>query len=354
MKIKLAILEEDKAYLNRLMTVFQTKYADKLEVYSFTSKEAAYETLAANKIDIFLASEGFEIDRKDIPSRCGFAYLTESAGIESLRNEQVINKYQRADLIYKHILGIFSENAAEITGVSMKLGEGSKVLAYVSASGGTGASTMAAACVIRFAKMGKKVLYLNLEQFGSADVFFQGEGSGNFGEIIYAIKSKKGNLSLKLESTVKQDASGVFFYSATPMALDMAELSSEEIRGMITNTRMCGEYEYIILDMDFSLEKPQIDILCECNQVIFVNDGSPASNVKLERVMASMQILDEQNEWNLLMRCNILYNRFSSKTSETVEIPDIRQLGGIKRYEGYGVEQLLQELAKIEVFDGLL
>ena len=36
MKIKVALLDKDKEYLNRLTGVFNTKYADKLEVYSFT------------------------------------------------------------------------------------------------------------------------------------------------------------------------------------------------------------------------------------------------------------------------------------------------------------------------------
>lgn len=36
MKIKLAILDKDTAYLQRIVSVFNNKYADKLEIYSFT------------------------------------------------------------------------------------------------------------------------------------------------------------------------------------------------------------------------------------------------------------------------------------------------------------------------------
>lgn len=38
MKIKVALLDKDKEYLDRLTGVFNTKYADKLEVYSFTDE----------------------------------------------------------------------------------------------------------------------------------------------------------------------------------------------------------------------------------------------------------------------------------------------------------------------------
>ena len=69
--------------------------------------------------------------------------------------------------------------------------------------------------------------------------------------------------------------------------------------------------------------------------------------------MASMRILEEQNDWKLLIRCSILYNRFSSRTSEKAVVSDVREVGGIKRYEGYTVEQLLRQLAEEEVLDKL-
>ncbi len=122
---------------------------------------------------------------------------------------------------------------------------------------------------------------------------------------------------------------------------------------MIANIKMCGAYDYIILDMDFSLEKSELEILRECAQIVMVGDGSPTSNRKLERVMASMRILEEQNDWKLLIRCSILYNRFSSRTSEKAAVSDVREVGGIKRYEGYTVEQLLRQLAEEEVLDKL-
>ena len=39
MKIKLLILDKDKSYLNRIASVFYTKYPDKFEIYTFTEQE---------------------------------------------------------------------------------------------------------------------------------------------------------------------------------------------------------------------------------------------------------------------------------------------------------------------------
>ena len=46
MKIRLALLEKDQSYLNRIVSAFSTKYADKFEIYSFTDPGVALATLA--------------------------------------------------------------------------------------------------------------------------------------------------------------------------------------------------------------------------------------------------------------------------------------------------------------------
>lgn len=353
MKIKLALLENDLIYLKRIVDVFNTKYADKLEIYSFTDMSVAISALEQNKIDVFLADEAFEIDRSFIPERCAFAYLVDSSDIESVRNESAICKFQKADLIYKRILSVFSENAAEITGLHADGNTNGRVIAFVSPSGGTGCSTAAAACAVKAAQKGKKVIYLNLEKFGSADVFFSADGTGDMSEIIYAIKSKKANISLKFESTVKQDISGVYFFSAPKNALDIAELDTDEIKTLIADLKMFGGYDYIIADFDFSIDKDMLSVLNESDQLVFVSDGSANSNVKLERAIESLNIIEQQDGVKLLLRSFLLFNRVSSHTSSK-PVTGLRELGGIKRYEGFDARQLLGEISKLNVFDALV
>lgn len=351
MKIKVAIWDKDAVYLNRLESVFSVKYADKLEIYSFTDAEIALQELRGRRIDVFLAGESFPVETAQLPDGCVFAFLVEAMNVEMVRDIAAISKFQKAEMIYRQILGLFSEKAAAVTGIHM--GQGGRTIAFVSAAGGTGCSTAAAACAMHFAKNGKKALYLNLEKFGSSDVFFRSEGSAGLGDVIYAVKSRKGNLALKLESAVRQDASGVFFYSAAKLALDIAELSAGEIREMIGVLKMSGGYDYIILDMDFSLEEERLKILEECNLLLFVADGSAASNVKLERAVESLRVVEQQKDRKLLSRGGLLYNRFSSQTSHKAQVDDLKEFGGIRRYEGYEVQGLLSQLSEQSVFDAL-
>jgi len=353
MKIKLAILERDTSYLGKIVSVFNMKYGEKFEIYSFTDKDVALATLNQAKIDVLLADDGFEIDAAALPNRCGLAYLVESSDIDSVRGQRAIFKFQKAELIYKQILGVYAEKANDIGGVNFG-GDGCKMFIFSSPGGGTGNSTMAAACALHFAKVGKKTLYLNLEKFGGADIFFDAQGQADMSDVIYAIKSKKANLTLKLESCVRQDAQGVYFYAQSQIALDMMELGTEDILALVKELQMTGSYDYIILDMDFAADKNALSIFRKSHAVILVGDGSDLSNNKIQRAYKAIATMEQNADAPLTSRMALMYNKFSSKTSHTMEELGVRLLGGAPRYEHATPKQVVNQLAGMEMFDQII
>lgn len=352
MKIKLAILEKDSSYLNRIVTAFNAKYSDKLEIYSFTDEEIAVSTLEISKIDVLLANDLFNIDVTSLPKRCGFAYFVDSQDIESVRNQRAICKFQRADLIYKQILSIYSENAESISGLHVD--DNCKLLTFVSVSGGTGSSTVAAAAAIRYANAGKKVLYLNLERFGSSDIFFAGEGQADMSDIVFALKSKKANLALKLESSVKQDDRGVYFFSQPKIALDIIELTMEEIKILVSELQLMGSYDYIILDTEFSIDKAHLELYKKMSAIVMVGDGTEISNSKLYRAYVSLKTLEQGMDTPITNRMFTIYNKFSNKTSNVLDNIELINLGGAPRYEHATIQQILTQLSAMDMFDKIL
>lgn len=349
MKIKLALLESDQNYLNRIVSAFNTKYSDKLEIYSFTKVESAISALESSRIDVFVASDTFDIDITVLPKRCGFAYFVDSSDVDSVNNQRAICKFQKADLIYRQILSIYSENAGSVSG--MKFGDDTcKVIAFTSPCGGVGSSTMAAACALYYASKGQKTLYLNFEHFGSSDAFFSAEGQFDISDIIFALKSKKANLSMKMESCVKQDQRGVYFYSQSKVALDMLELGTDEIIRLITEAKLSGSYSYIILDLDFGIDKETLKILKQSNAVVWIGDGSEISNIKINRAYNALAILEQNAEAPILSRTVLIYNKFSNKSSKTVGDIDIRNIGGAPRYEHASTAQVLERLSPMDMF----
>lgn len=352
MRIKLAILEKDQSYLNRIVTAFNTKYSDKFEIYSFTDPSVAMSTLDSVKIDVLVADEVFEIDFTQIPKRCGFAYFVDSAGIDTLNNQRAICKFQRAELIYKQILSVYSENAGNVAGLKID-DHNTKIITFVSPCGGVGTSSMAAACAIFYASKGKKTLYLNLEKFGSSDAFFKAEGQFDMSDIIFSLKSKKANLALKLESCVKHDERGVYFYSQSKIALDMLELNAEDMLRLITELKISGSYDYIVLDMDFSMDKDILDVYRKTHSIVLVGDGSEVSNIKLFRAYNALVTKEQKKDSPITNRLSLVYNKFSNKTSQALDI-EIKNIGGAPRYEHATTEQVISKLSAMEMFGKII
>ncbi|WP_316608183.1 chromosome partitioning protein ParA [uncultured Ruminococcus sp.] len=353
MKIKLAILEKDIGYLNRIVSVFNQKYADKIQVYSFTTPEVTYKTLHDTKIDVLLASDFFDIDFSKIPSRCGFAYFVDYMDIETLNNQKTICKFQKADLIYKQILSLYSENAENITGLKIT-DEACKLIAFTSPCGGAGSSTVAAAAAMHFAAQGRKTLYLNLEKFGSSDTLFSGEGQFDFSDVIFSVKSKKSNLSMKMESCVKEDNNGVHFFSAPKQALDMLELHTEEMIRLISELELTGSYEYIVVDVDFSMDKEFLKFLKKFHSIIVTTTGTELSNNKLFRMYTALGVMEKNDDAPVLSRMAVLYNKFSNKTCKVLGDIELKSLGGIQRFDHATDRQVVEQISKMPVLDALV
>lgn len=349
MKIKLAILEKDAGYLNRIVSAFNVKYAEKLEIYSFTDYEIAMNNLEEMKINVFVANDYFDIDVDKIPKRCGFAYLTDSPEIESVKNQMAICKFQKADLIYKQILGIYSENADSISGLKLN-DDACKIVAFSSPCGGTGTSTAAAAYAIKSAREGKRVMYLNIEQYSSVDKFFFAEGQSGLSDIIYALKGKKANISLKIESCVKVDSRGVSFFSKAKLPLDLMEMGIEELKRLINEVELTGSYDIIVLDMDFGIDKKFIEIYKLAHNIVMVSDGSEIANEKIVDAYTALKVMEESMDTTITGRMVILYNRFSNKTGSLIEGIELKSLGGAPRYEHATVQQVLEQLSEKDIF----
>ena len=197
------------------------------------------------------------------------------------------------------------------------------------------------------------MLYLNLEKFGTADLFFAGQGNYDMSDIIFALKKQNVNLPMKLESCVRQDANGVYFYAATKLALDMMELNMAEILRLINELKISGGYDYIILDTEFGLDKETLKLYRQTQAVVLVGDGSAESNCKTERAFAALSTMEMNADMPLTSRMSFVYNKVSSKSGQSLNVSGMKILGGAPIYSGASVQQIRDQLATMDVFDAI-
>lgn len=352
MRIKLAILHSDAVYLNRLVSILSAKYHERLALYSFTEQETAMEAVAREKIDVFLADDVFGIPTEELPEKCGFAYFVDSPEVDTFKGAPAICQFQRAELIYKQILGVFSDALGE-TSVRNLYSGSAKVLIFSSPCGGTGTSSLAAACAVHYANAGKRCVYLNLEDYGSADEYFSGEGAFSISDVIYAVKSRRGSLTVKLESCLKRDPSGVLYFSGPKVALDMMELNAEDRKELVSALVDSGICDCVLVDMPFDLEKETRGIYALAHVLVWVCDGRSVSIRKTDRAFEALRLL-EQNGSNMLWeRVCLLQNKLSGETAAPVP-EGLRKAGGVSRIPGQQGGQLVGQLAASPAFDAIL
>lgn len=319
MKIKLAIVDNDENYVKRLINNLQVNYADKLEVYFFSGFDKFLSFYEMNRVHVVLVSENQEV-MEDLPENLIFAWLVSSNDIKAYQGKPAVGKFQKSELLYKEVLGLYADLENRLV---LKSGAKGKCVMFTSAQGGAGTSVLAAAYAVYMARMGKNPLYLNLDLLSNPSLYFQADGSTGFSELIYALKAKKGNLALKLESIVKRDSRGVQYFDVSKNANDMLELKLEDVELLMETINSMENVDCVIIDlpMDFGsicntmMEK-------HAGIVVWVNDGTMVGNAKL---MRCMEIINNQPKLKaeISSKMKILYNRFGS---------------GCEKQNGFGME----------------
>ena len=356
MQIRLVVGEQDRRYLDRLTMYLEKNYMNKLEIVTFSGPQLLLEYLSRQTADVILIDESFGLSAGEL-SQYGnrrLAVLSEKGNGVGTDGVRRIAKYQKTDLLYKDILDIYAEGG--VRPAFCKSGSSTGRLTLVTGfSGGTGASTFAAALAKNYALKGQKTLYLNLETTGMSSSFFSGSGAYHFEDVIFALKSQRTDISLKLESAARQDASGVYYFEPCTNAMYMLEMKKEDILKVLDALAAGAGYDSIIVDMDFRLSQEILEIMNRMSRIIVVQDGGETSNSKFLRTMEALRILEQQSEIHVSGAIELLYNRFSSSSSSNeipnISVPVIGKIPPIKHATGKEIIDYM--LTRQEIFKTL-
>lgn len=348
MKIRLGILESDERYTMRLINFFNTHYFDKLEIFAFSSVEKMEGYLQQHRIDILIADPQIELDTAKIQNFVTLAYFSDTPDVDTINHVRTICKYQKAELIYKEILGIYAElNTWEMS--YRRVNSGCPILTFVNGTGGAGATVVSAGCAMRMAFAGKKVMYLNLKESGLVASVFEAEGQFGLSDALYAVKSNRSNLNLKLESMMKKDNSGVYFLDDFKVMLDARDMLPPDQTILLKSVAGSGSYDAIVLCIDNRIDDKCKAALQESSAVVMVSDSTLEGNKKTLRRLEALKLDDEQLNNEIRKYLYVLYNKYGSAavTAQT----EVSVLGTIPRYQGVSSKQIAQEISKSNVFD---
>jgi cellulose biosynthesis protein BcsQ len=353
MKLRVAIVGGGSYYQEHLSNTVGNHYSDQLELYLFSDIEKAYDTLQSRKIDLFLVDEQIQLNETRVPKGCPVAYLTESTDTSGIKDKPAISKYQRISSFNRQLLRLYADS--DIDQRVFGGGGADRLVCFTSPMGGAGVTVMAAAYAIEAAAAGKKTLYLDLSRFGDSGVFFHQGDSDNFSEIIYALKNQQSNLILKINSTVQQDQeSKVFFFAPTKVALDNEELTTEDILKLIQTLQTMGDYQNLVIDIDFGLDDMTVGVLDLATTIVMVANGCDTGNSKLERALNALKIKDQDGSLRAMDRVILQENRCMGGTARIANTWELKTLKEFQEYRNFSAKQVIRQLVEQKHFQDLI
>lgn len=351
MKMKLVICTTDENYASRFVDYFNVHYGDKIELSQFTDVTLLKEYVLSKNVDICLLGiemiqEGIDIEMgKSVP-----VILAEDR--EEDLDTKIIFKYQKAEFIYKELLNVLADRKSGVKMFRRKNPGQARSYVFCSPSGGAGATTTAIAYAMNLAK-NKKVLYLNLQQFANSGTVLKGEGNGKFDDVIFALKSKRSNLEMKLESLVRTSKEKVCFYENCENPLDMQELSVDEIKMLLEELLSGGVYQEVVIDIDNCLRPLEIAVMEQVDHIVCVEGGYEENQMKFMKYYRCLEMIEKRNEKELADKVVLFYNKFSNKTSRDISGGLVTVIGGIPRFEGVQMAGIAGRAAVMDVFEEL-
>ena len=349
MKIKIAICTSDVQYSEKLVHYFEAHYYDKFTWNIFTELSFLVDFLRGNEADIVLVGREMADSVKDMAAKDKdervWAYLVDEEEDKLPDGSGRIRKYARADSIYRQLLDIYSHRTNIHYRSESVANSRTDIYAFVSAAGGVGTSTIACAMAQSYARF-EKVLYISLENTSAVQLAFEGENKAGMDEVIFALKSRRKALELKLASAVSRDKSGVYFLEECRNALDVMELSGEELKELLTTLGQIREYDKVILDVGNGLGEKEI--AC-AGRIVAILDESQVSASKFTRYIDTLQLIEEKQKADICSKMVLFYNKVLKQEDLPEQLCQVRVAGRFPRIENGTYEGVIGRIAGMEM-----
>ncbi len=271
--MKITVFHTDEYFVN-VFTAFLTRKRPDIELFCFTSEDAARQALAAGRTDLVLSEEGFLEDCAAGRSyiRLGMTtYMPKENGAGSL------NIYQRASVLLED----FNRIVSVCAGGKQEKTSGGRLLAVYSTEGGSGKTTVSYLTAVQAAKR-TKTAYWNLELLPVTDNLYQLEFPHTMEELMFERQNGSDIRSL-LYDTLRVNADGVYVMPSVQTCGNYRDMDSQLVNEFCSLMYQLG-IEQVIIDLPSGLSRFSDELLLGCSRIVWVFSDTPCGRKKEERV----------------------------------------------------------------------
>lgn len=284
-KITISLFTQDETYASYFIKynrqlVDENRYV--LAIY--TNLTTFKQAISNRKFDVLLTDE-LEIEF----AKGNFSeviYLSELAQNE----DKKIYKYRPIDNILSFAIAqYFESNQAMDNVINEDTGE--KIVTFYSGAGNEGKTTLALCLAKALTQFNKKVIYLNLEYRHTMNLYFKDEKQSSI-ELFYYLKNNLEKLTSKIESLkTKHFDTGIDYIYFPISPEEIRTLTKENIDELIQSIKRTNQYDYIIVDVDTTIDEKTERLLQISDQLFWVLDHTEKS------FYLSKYLLDHKLDW---------------------------------------------------------
>lgn len=356
MKIIVAICTTDTQYSERVSFYCQKHYYDKFSWNLFSDISYLAEFVERQAVDLILVGREMEEAASALAEKTGgesvWVSLVDDPDDEVPKDFSKIQKYARIDRIYRDLLEVYSGKEHIHYRSAAIANDKTTIIAFVSASGGVGTSTLAVAAAKYYARM-EKVLYVNLENIGVVRPVFAREKNVGMDEVIYTLKSRRKALELKLESAVSMDKSGVYFFEMGENPLDVISLTSEDMKELLMAAQQTKEYDRVILDVGNGLGEKDIACMTFAGRIVVTLEDSELAKDKLERYLKALQAVENMRKVDICSKMLLAYNKVLKQWELPESLFQVRVAGSFPKLENGTYDGIIARLSSMEMIHNL-
>lgn len=353
MWLRLLICTKDVTYAERLTSFFEREYGEKMEISVFSDIQYLQESEKCRSADVVLFGEEFEKEAAMVSRNMPWVWAVLADQIYEDRNDDIVRiaKYQRADMLYKAILDLYSqEGRVRHFAASNSNGNACRVYGFLSAGGGVGTTTVARAYAAKCASY-ERVLYLDMEILGFE--WNQEETEHGMDEILIALKSRRDILHIKLMSATSSTKEKVSVYAPCKDSLHLLEVTGEDVIRLINEIKGLGEYDKLILDIGNHFSERQFEMVRQADYLVYVAEDDDSGRKKYEKLCQIFQSLEQRDGVKLIRKMMIFRNKAVKKEQIHWSIQGTRECGWAPKIEGDSFEAVIDRIMQSDAFDNM-
>lgn len=300
MTARIVLAVRESQYIEPLLHyLHHSEYGEMLRITAFSRLDTFVEFMKGDEVPDAVAGDPSFIEAwlLDGRSTVPWAVLSETGELDgknggNLAGGKRIAKYQALPSLLESILQLCNLKRLRTAAVPR---EGTLLLGVVSASGGSGKTTVALNMAKQLGGLGLSVFYLNLESVDSSGLYLRMPGGNTPGleRLLYELKAGGGDEDKEGRGkpvwgnyAIRHDILRSDAFRPVENFKEMLQMSRRDTLDILEGLAGAGSYDVVIVDTGSIEEERAQAVLHRCGILLWVMKNEQVSLLKTERWLA--------------------------------------------------------------------